>query len=366
METINSLDFTVKTDELQKTQFVEKTYSDELAADQVILKINKFSFTTNNITYGVVGEQMNYWKFFPTQSGYGIIPVWGVAEVILSNHPEIQVGQKYYGYYPMGHHLLVTADKVSPRGFIDASEHRQGLSAIYNYYSNTAQDPAFTPETEEYISIFRPLFGTAFLINDFLAEHNFFDAKQIVIISASSKTAQALACLVAHHKSENQSDLNLIGLTSSRNKDFVDHLGWYDKVISYDSVGEIDPSNKTVIVDFAGNHQLQFEIQTLLGENLVYDCHVGFTDRNNLEGENSLPKKPEFFFAPGQAEKRRKEWGSAIFQQNIGKAWQHFLKEIQSKVVIKEHAGKQGLEQLYFKMLNGEIDPQHGNIVSFK
>ena len=92
MATIKALDFTVKIDELQKSQFVAKTYSDKLLPNQVLLEIEKISFTSNNITYSVVGEQMNYWKFFPTQSGYGIIPAWGLANVVISNHPDVQVG----------------------------------------------------------------------------------------------------------------------------------------------------------------------------------------------------------------------------------------------------------------------------------
>ena len=65
MASIKALDFTVKIDKLQNGKFVEKTYSEELSANQIIARIDKFAFTSNNITYGVVGQKMNYWKFFP-------------------------------------------------------------------------------------------------------------------------------------------------------------------------------------------------------------------------------------------------------------------------------------------------------------
>ncbi len=90
---------------------------------------------------------------------------------------------------------------------------------------------------------------------------------------------------------------------------------------------------------------------------------VGLVDWQNLEGENPLPKKGEFFFAPAHAEKRQKEWGLAKFQQKIGIAWQQFMDAIQSTILIKEHIGTQGLEQLYLDMLNGKIDPKYGYIV---
>ena len=99
MSTINVIDFTVKIDNLQQVKIIEKTFIEQLAPNQVLLEIDKFSFTSNNITYGVIGEKMNYWKFFPTQEGFGIIPAWGLANVVASDHPEVKVGQRFYGYF---------------------------------------------------------------------------------------------------------------------------------------------------------------------------------------------------------------------------------------------------------------------------
>ena len=364
MATINALDFTVKIDEIQKSQLVAKTYADELSPNEVLLEIEKFSFTSNNITYGVIGEQMNYWKFFPTQSGYGIIPAWGLAKVIISNHPDVQLGQRFYGYYPMGTHLLVAIKNVSSKGFVDNTEHRQDLPPIYNFYSNIEQDPTFTPETEGLIPIFRPLFVTSFLIDDHLADLNFHNATQILLTSASSKTAQALAFLLAHRKKENSLNFNLLGLTSNKNVEFVKRLGWYDQTVSYDEISHLDADKKSIVVDFTGNHSLQFKLQTMLSDKLVYNCLVGIVDWQNLEGEKPLPKKGAFFFAPEYAEKRQKEWGLSRFQQKIGIAWQQFITAIQPVILIKEYFGPEKLKQLYLDMLNGRIEPEDGNIVS--
>lgn len=362
MTAINAFDFTVKIDDLQQTKLMEKVLVKDLSPNQVLLEIEKFSFTSNNITYGVVGDQMNYWKFFPTQPGYGILPSWGLANVIASNHPDVKVGQRFYGYYPMSSHLLVTTNKVSDKGFVDTTEHRQSLPSIYNFYANTKHDKDFTPETEELISIFRPLFGTSFLINDHLAEQHFYKATQILITSASSKTAQALACLLSQQKKS----VNIIGLTSKKHIEFVRQLGWYDQTIGYDEVAQLGPKEKTVVIDFAGNHTTQHRLQSLLKNKLVYNCLVGFVDWQNLQGEGTLPQKGEFFFAPVHAEKRKQEWGLAKFQEQIGIAWQHFVGAVESTLSIKEHIGAQGLEQLYFEMLNGKIDPKYGNIVRLK
>ena len=51
-----------------------------LATDEIKVKIDLFSFTSNNITYAVSGEIIRYWEFFPPvgkqTEGWGVIPVW--------------------------------------------------------------------------------------------------------------------------------------------------------------------------------------------------------------------------------------------------------------------------------------------------
>jgi len=364
MGTIKAIDFAVKRDALAETKHVEKIYSYQLAPRQVLLEIDCFSLTSNNITYGVLGEQMHYWQFFPTDDGYGIIPAWGFATVVVSNHSEVPVGQRFYGYYPMGTHLLVTPQKVSLYGFVDGSEHRRALPSVYNFYADTTQDSSITPETEALVALFRPLFVTSFLIDWHLVEQNFYQAKTIVITSASSKTAQALAFLLAQRAE--QHGLQLIGLTSEKNMDFVADLGWYHKAISYGALDKLSTAEKHIVVDFTGNHSTQYELQTTLGKNLRYNCLVGLVDWQHLSGDQPLPEKGEVFFAPTHAEKRQKELGIGAFQQEVGKAWQLFAKAVQSSISITQHTGSLELEKLYLDTLNGTINPKQGNMVQIK
>ncbi len=364
MATIKALDFLVNTQNLQDAQLVEKTYAEELSPNEVLLRIDKFSFTSNNITYGVAGERMNYWKFFPTRKGFGIIPAWGFADVMISNHPDIQVGQRFYGYYPMSSHLVVTVNHSTKKGFVDAAEHRQALPTIYNFYTDTAQDHAHTPQTEDLISLFRPLFVTSFLIDDHLSEQNFYGATQIVLTSASSKTAQALAFLLARRKKAHNLNFNLVGLTSKTNLPFVEQLGWYDQTLAYEQIEHLDEQDKFVVVDFAGNHNTQFRLQSRLKDHLLYNCLVGLADWQNMRGEPPLPRKGEFFFAPTYAEKRQQLWGLAEFQQKVSTAWQQFVTSVHSHIAIGEPIGADKLEQLYLDMLNGSVDPRLGNMVS--
>ena len=53
------------------------------AEGEARLRVERFALTANNVTYGVVGDRIGYWRFFPaSDDAWGVIPVWGTAEVI--------------------------------------------------------------------------------------------------------------------------------------------------------------------------------------------------------------------------------------------------------------------------------------------
>lgn len=54
---------------------------------------------------------MNYWQFFPAPDGWGIVPVWGFADVALTRHP-------------MATHAVLLPAKITRRGFVDGAAHR--------------------------------------------------------------------------------------------------------------------------------------------------------------------------------------------------------------------------------------------------
>ena len=67
-----------------------------------------------------------------------------------------------------------------------------------------------------------------------MRDENFFDSNQIILTSASSKTALSLAFLLKKNKVLDQK--KVIGITSKNNINFLLNIGFYDKVISYDSL----------------------------------------------------------------------------------------------------------------------------------
>src|SRR5262249_4300831 len=151
-----------------------------------------------------------------------------------------------YGYLPPSTELLV-APRVSEQGFTDISPHRRPLPAAYNSYVRTEADPVYEKANEDRQMLLRPLFYTAWLLEDFLNELDMFGADIAVLSSASSRTASALAYLLSL-----RAGVEVVGLTSPRSGPFVGALEVYDRVVFYDDLDEL-PSGRSVYVDMSGD-----------------------------------------------------------------------------------------------------------------
>src|SRR6266540_3607725 len=103
IETMQATDFVVARNDLQQCKAIEKPLPDAAAlpGDALLVKVTRFAFTANNITYAVLGDRLKYWQLFPAPEGFGNVPVWGFGEVIASKHPGIAAGETLFGYFPM-------------------------------------------------------------------------------------------------------------------------------------------------------------------------------------------------------------------------------------------------------------------------
>lgn len=338
--------------------------ADELNDGEVLLAVDHFAFTANNITYAALGKRFKYWDFFPAEAPWGQIPVWGFADVAASRHPEVPVGKRLYGYLPMARQLRVKPGKVSKSSFIDSAEHRQHLALAYNQYQFTDTDPAYQPEHEALQMLLRPLLITSFLLDDFLAVNNFFEAEQIILTSASSKTALGLAFMLQHQRSQRGKPLTITALTSPSNTDFVASLGYYDSVVSYADIANLDPSQSTVSVDFAGNGEILASLHKHFADNMLFSSLVGAAHWDSRGGDKNLPgAKPEVFFAPGYWEKRGKEIGNAQLMQNFAKLWAPLVASVQKWMKVTEVEGGDAVEEAYKQTLQGKVNPDQGLIL---
>ncbi len=220
-----------------------------LAEGHIRVRVDSFALTSNNITYAAFGDSMNYWQFFPTgEAGWGIVPVWGFGTVTQSMHPGVAAGERLYGYWPMASEAVLQPDRLSPAGFRDAAPHRATLHAVYNQYLRCNQDPFYTADSEDTQALLRPLFITSWLIDDFLADNDFFGARTMVLSSASSKTAYGTAFQL-----KQRPGIEVVGLTSAANQAFCESLGCYSRVLAYEELDQIPADDACVYIDFAGN-----------------------------------------------------------------------------------------------------------------
>jgi Protein of unknown function (DUF2855) len=360
---MRSIDFVVARNDLQQCKVTETQLPDAatLPADALLVKVTRFAFTANNITYAVIGDQLKYWQLFPAPQGYGIIPVWGFGEVIASTHPEIADGETLFGYFPMATHLVIAAADVSKRGLRDAAAHRQEVAPVYNNYSRVSGDPAYAGRRGDERALMVPLFMLSFLVDDHLAENAFFSARSVILSSASSKTAFGLAHLLHTQRP----GIRVIGLTSKRNVDFVTSLGCYDQVVTYDSITEMSATEPVTYVDMAGNSALRETLHRHFGLQMKYSGRVGLTHRASEPGEPTLPgAKPVWFFAPDQIRKRAREWGPSGVEQRFGAAWAGLAPRLSEWIEIVEHRGPEAVRQAYLATLQGSVPPDQGLILS--
>lgn len=335
-----------------------------LAPGQVRVAVESFALTSNNITYAAFGDAMSYWQFWPTgEADWGVVPVWGFATVCESQHPAVAVGEHLYGYWPMASHAVLQPDRVGPQGFADAAPHRAGLHPVYNQLLRCATDPFYTPDTEAVQALLRPLYMTSWLIDDFLADNAFFEADVMLLSSASSKTAYGTAFQLAQRPG-----LQVVGLTSERNRAFCESLGCYSQVLTYDELDQLPASAACVYVDFAGNAELRRDIHTRFAA-LAYSCSIGGTHVEQLGNAKDLPgPRATLFFAPAQIKKRHTDWGAAVLGQKLVGAWQVFAQRVtdpaQPWLVVQQHTGPQAVQAAYAQVLAGQGDPRLGHMLS--
>ena len=355
----------VRQDQLATTR-LQTTEDATLADGQIRVRIDQFALTANNITYAAMGDLMNYWQFFPTgEPGWGIVPVWGFGTVVQSLHPALAVGERLYGYWPMANQAVLSPQRASPTGFSDGAAHRASLHAVYNHYVRAGADPLYQQDTEDVQALLRPLFMTSWLIDDFLADQQFFGAGRMLLSSASSKTAYGTAFQLAQREG-----IEVVGLTSPGNVAFCESLGCYDRVVAYDALEQLDGKPPSVYIDFAGSVGLRTRIHQHFS-GLTYSCAVGASHVQDLGGAGNLPgPRPVMFFAPAQVKKRSTDWGAQGLSDRLVAAWNQFTAAVQVPVnpwlVVQHHNGPAATQALFTQMLVASGDPRTGHIATLQ
>jgi len=333
-----------------------------LQPGQARLRVHQFALTSNNITYAVFGDMMNYWDFFPAnpaadETVWGRVPVWGFGDVVESMVSEMAEGTRVYGYLPMSDELVIEPGRFDDRGFSDVSAHRAQMAATYNRYVFCDRDPAYDAVHEPHQMVLWPLFFTSFMIDDVLDDSALL-AGSVVVSSASSKTAIGTAFLLSQRKG-----VHVVGLTSASNAEFVRELGCYHQVVSYESLGEL-PEGPAAYVDIAGDSAVTRAVHEHFQGQLTYSMIVGGTHWDGPAPEpNELPgPTPQFFFAPTQIAKRSKDWGRDGLEQRTIGAWTSYREWVDGWLHFEQAVGGNAVKATYLELLCGRVDPRVGHV----
>lgn len=361
-----------------------------LCDGDILVEVEKFAFTSNNISYASTGHALGYWKFFPSgDKSYGRIPCWGFAIVRASRCAGILPDMRIYGYFPMSSFLVLKPAKIKPgSSFKDSMPHRKKLPAAYNEYSFISGWSMYDARYEEQIALLHPLFATSWLLDDFLTSNNFFGANTVVLSSASSKTSIGLAYLLSRKPKGTNARKKIIALTSRRNVDWVHGLHMYDSVVSYGEllatlndeeckVASLGSPHDTSVtyVDMAGNVKVLTALHQYFGVNMQHSCLVGAThvDKGGRPPKNLPGAKPKFFFAPAWIAKRVKEWNIELASkgntknlfERIACDWKPFLTHASNNWLnVNKVRGEVDVLTAYNDVVSGRVDPSTGIVMS--
>ena len=354
---------------VQKSDFADVTLArfddGPLEAGHIRVCVGPWALTANNVTYMVTGDQIGYWGYFDPkayglhQDGAGRMPVWGYARVNESQCEGVEVGEMIYGFFPIVKSFDLKPARVSAYGFTDSAEHRSALHGLYNGYTFIDSDPSFAVHTDLQ-PVLRPLFTTSFLIDDFLTEQEYFGAEQVLLLSASSKTALGTAfCL------KRRGSVRVAALTSPGNAAFTKGTGFYNSVNTYDAITDMDASVKTTIVDMSGNSEVLSKCCDHFGDNMKYICRVGLSHwQSKPSRESARGVKAEFFFAPDHARDRIAQWGREGFGERLAKSWIPFCDSAASWLTLEKASGPEAILENYKDLLSGKNAPSKGYLFS--
>lgn len=332
-----------------------------LVDGMVRLRVDRFAITANNITYASIGDMLGYWNFFPTGGpSWGRVPAMGWAEVAESAHPDIEVGTRYYGWFPMAQYLDLQATPTAD-GFRDDGAHRADHAPVYRSYVDTRRDPMYDAgeDAEDRHALLRGLFLTGFLADEFFADSDYFGASSAIVLSASSKTAIGFA-----QRASERGLGAIIGVTSAANTAFVRSLGWYDDVLTYDALEALPAEGGAVVIDMAGNSAVLAAVHEHFGDRLAHSMIVGMSHHDTEPVEVTAGPTPSFFFAPTEVSRRLEQWGRADYQRRTADALRDFVRGSERWLSVERSSGPEPAQATYQDVFDGSVPPSTGRVVS--
>ncbi|KAJ7738327.1 hypothetical protein B0H16DRAFT_1424839 [Mycena metata] len=364
----------------------------QLPPNTIVIKVDRFGFSANNITYQALGEEphFRYYDFHPapetnetSPKTHGLVPVWGFGTVVASSHPKISSGELIYGYLAPSRYLVVpvSPSDVNKHAFYVPRPHLPADRRPYNQIIRCAADPEYTPGTlgEDLTMLYRPLFWTAYWFEDWIFSLGYRGATAFLISSASAKTAFCTAYLIAQRRSRGEAKVKIIGLTSKRNVAFTKGLSLYDEVVQYDSFPSALGREKWVYVDVAGNDDLNKRVfehfETPASGELVSSIALGMTTMTPTSDKastfdwgatKSAAQGPQLerFFMPEWLNVRKHQLSLSEIFQRQKRAWAALMVDCVPWVRLEHVSGPEQVKKAYDNIASSGFSPDVGYIWS--
>jgi len=281
--------------------------------NHVLIRVDRFGFSANNVTYQALGEHPHFRSVTPERplsrlTSFQVfrLPPRSGSRGRLSDHsrhlprlgfwhrPQLDPPKNRPGrarlWLSSPHPLsppaslprrcqqtrLLRTSPTSSARYVPLSPYLPQLNAPrdrrpYNQIIRCAADPQYTPTpaAEDLTMLYRPLFWTSYWCEDWLFLSNYRGgASTILLSSASSKTAFCLAYLIQKRigRGEVGPNLKVVGLTSKGNLEFTSGLGLYHDVLEYGSftsspMFQIAAAEKRwIYIDLASNDSINQRI----------------------------------------------------------------------------------------------------------
>ena len=347
---------------VEAPQVAEET---TLEDGEALVRVDRFGLSANNVTYVVLGDKLHYWDFFPShddpEGEWGLMPVWGFGDVVASRADGLVEGERLFGYFPPATHLRLRPEGAPGRPVRDTAPHRAALSSAYNSYVRVAEEPDYDTADDDLRMLLYPLHITAWALWEQMRGEGWYGAEQVVIVSASSKTALG----VAHALRHDETSPRVVGVTSPRNRAFVEGLDLYDEVLVYDEVETSLEARPSVLVDMSGNGAILGGLHRHLGEAMRRSLHVGLTHWEDTGGGVDLIReRSEMFFAPGVISARLKEWGPQEYNRRTSEFLRGALEAGRDWLRIERSEGLASVDDLYDAVRDGSAAPDRGFVIA--
>lgn len=273
-----------------RTLLADQSLLQPLAPDNVRMQIRLVSLTANNLTYARMASLANWWDAFSVPSFlpspyndttiYGIVPVWGFAEVFSSRIDSLATGTLLYGFWPSSTLPIdLQLTPTEPAGhYIDTTPHRQTMWSYYHRYSTAPKNTDISSPSLAAETIFKPLFECAHSLNAHVLgplalhpapqaalqptwPHADLSSAAVISLSASGKTARAFNDAVLNTRTSGPkaflaitSDPAALTLPKPASSQTETEILSYSAALATNSITFLHSHSKIVIVDFGARH----------------------------------------------------------------------------------------------------------------